>query len=175
MSYLVKSFDAVTSLVDFYGFKDKGDSTVDELTEQIRRDVKKRTGVKEDMIMPYIQMHEFEGLLFSDVDAFRVVEGADSPIIEELRRTLSKFHTPEEINDSRETAPSKRISGVLPRYSKPVDGSMVAERAGLETIRSACPRFDAWIRKLEELRGCSNAAWSRESYSDFLKCASPNA
>ena len=101
--------------------------------------------------MPYSQMHEFEALLFSDVDAFCIVDGADSQIIDQLGDIRSKFQTPEEINDNRDTAPSKRISGVLPRFSNSVDGPDVAGQAGLETIRSACPRFDAWVGKLEEL------------------------
>ena len=152
MAYLMRSFDAVTSLVDFYGFRDKGDNTVDELTELVREGVtNRRTRGREDRIIPYIQMHEFEGLLFSDVDAFRELDGADSQAINQLRRIGSEFQTPEEINDNRNTAPSKRISGVLRRYNKAVDGPMVAEQAGLETIRSACPRFNAWVSKLEEL------------------------
>ena len=78
MVNLMRSFDAVTSLVDFYGVKGKGDRTVDELTELVGGRVRKRTSKREDRILPYIQMHEFEGLLFSDVDAFPEVEEADS-------------------------------------------------------------------------------------------------
>ncbi len=138
----------------FCGFKDKGDYTADELADTVRRDVRERTGAREDRIMPYIQMHEFESLLFSDVDAFRVVK-ADSLAIEKLRDIRSEFRTPEEINDNRDTAPGKRISGVLRRYSKPVDGPMIAEQAGLEKIRSACPRFGAWVCHLESLSICN--------------------
>lgn len=39
MAHLHRSFDVVTSLVDFYGFKDKGDSTVDDLEALLRREV----------------------------------------------------------------------------------------------------------------------------------------
>ncbi len=127
MSLLMKSFDAVTSLVDFYGFRDKRDSTVDDLTVMIRRDVKRRTGAKEDRIMPYVQMHEFEGLLFSDVGTFRILPGVDSRVVEELRNILSGFRNPEEINDNKDTAPSKRISGVFRAYNKVVHGAAVAE------------------------------------------------
>ncbi len=151
MAHLLKSFNAVTSLVDFYGFKEKGDNTADELTDMVHRGVKKRTGANDEKIIPYIQVHEFEGLLFSDVDAFRVVEGADSHAIGELRKIRLKFRTPEEINDNWDTAPSRRISGVLRRYSKLVDGPMIAETAGLKTMRTACPRFNAWVSKLEKL------------------------
>ena len=148
----MNSYFAVTSLVDFYGFKGKDNRTVDELTELVREGVtNRRTRGREDRIMPYIQMHEFEGLLFSDVDAFGVLDGMDSQAIDKLRSVRSKFKTPEEINDNRNTAPSKRILGVLPNYRKPTDGRFVAEKAGLETIRSACPRFNDWVGRLEEL------------------------
>lgn len=151
MANLIWNFDAVTSLVDFHGFRNKGDKTVDELTELVRGGVRKRTGLSDDRVLPYIQMHEFEGLLFSDVDAFRAVEGADSQTIDQLRRIRSSFRTPEEINDNWNTAPSRRISGVLRRFSKRFDGPPVAEKAGLKAIPSASPRFDDWVGKLEML------------------------
>lgn len=65
-------FDFVTSLVDFYGFRGKGDRTVEELEKHLTE----RTHMQVDhecdprRVFPYVQRHEFEGLLFSDVSAF---------------------------------------------------------------------------------------------------------
>ncbi|NET70958.1 MAG: DUF4276 family protein [Sphaerospermopsis sp. SIO1G2] len=57
------------------------------------------------------------------------------------------------INDSKETAPSKRIISQFPDYerSKPLLGSLLAESIGLETIRNKCPHFNSWLLKLESL------------------------
>ena len=51
-------------------------------------------------LLPYIQMHEFEGLLFSDPAA--LAEGIHRPDLEgSLREIREGFETPEEINDGR--------------------------------------------------------------------------
>ena len=94
-------------------------------------------------------MHEFEGLLFSDVDAFERL--FRDPPITDLRSIRSAFDTPEDINDSAKTAPSKRIARLIRSYRKTLDGPLLALEIGLERIRSECPGFDAWLRRLESL------------------------
>lgn len=101
-------------------------------------------------VFPYVQAHEFEGLLFSDVTAFRAL-GASSRDIGTLAEFRQRFPTPEDINDSRHGAPSKRIARVLRGYRKPLHGPLIAKKIGLETIRQQCPRFDAWMSRLEAL------------------------
>ena len=146
MRHLRHSFDAVTSLVDFYGFRDKGGMSPDALLQAIQD----RIGEFEDgPAFPYVQVHEFEGLLFSDVGAFERVFG-DAPITD-LRSIRSDFNTPEDINDSAQTAPSKRIGRLIRGYRKTLDGPLLALEIGLERIRSECPRFDKWLRRLESL------------------------
>ena len=58
---------------------------------------------------------------------------------------------PEEINDSRDTAPSKRLLRHIPDYRKVTDGPDAIHKAGLALVRNHCPRFDAWIKRLENL------------------------
>ena len=67
MSELYRSFDAVTSLVDFYGFERKGDATVEELEAKILGRVREKigSGWDERKVLPYVQRHEFEALLFA--------------------------------------------------------------------------------------------------------------
>lgn len=143
------NFDAVTSLVDFYGFRGKGDRTIEVLEEHIAKEVEVR-GPRARHVFPYVQAHEFEGLLFSDVTAFRVI-GASSREIGVLAAVRQRFTTPEDINDSRHGAPSKRITQVLREYRKPLHGPSIASAIGLETIRQCCPRFGAWLSRLEAL------------------------
>jgi Domain of unknown function (DUF4276) len=38
-----------------------------------------------------------------------------------------------------------------PPYRKVLDGPTIAEKIGLERIRSACPHFDAWVSWIESL------------------------
>ena len=68
-----------------------------------------------------------------------------------LRALRAQFPTPEQINDNSDTAPSKRIAGVVLRYNKRVHGPLLAEMIGMDTIRAECPRFNAWITRLEAL------------------------
>ena len=115
MDHLRHAFDAVTSLVDFYGFRHSGDRTVDELEDDLRR--KLGHPRHSQSVFPYVQRHEFEGLLFSDVDAFTRLIGVSHTSIQTLRDIRSQFPTPQDINDNKETAPSKRIKKVIPRYN----------------------------------------------------------
>ncbi|MDY6784643.1 MAG: DUF4276 family protein [Cyanobacteriota bacterium] len=70
-----------------------------------------------------------------------------------LQAILNKYETPELINDGADSAPSKRIIAQFPEYKrgKANDGPQLAESIGLETIRSKCPHFNAWLSKLEAL------------------------
>ena len=153
MARCYHNFDFVTSLVDFYGFKDKGHRTVGQLEQDILHEVRRRVSrrLDERKILPYIQMYEFEGLLFSDVAAFGNALGATSQIVEQLTTVRSQFPTPEDINDSPTTAPGKRIAQAIAGYDKVVAGSLVSLETGLDTIRAQCPRFNAWLATLESL------------------------
>lgn len=154
MACLCHSFDAVTSLVDFYGFRDKGDKTIEKLEEQLKQAIKEKIprNLASKKIIPYIQKHEFEGLLFSNVAAFRVAINAPDRSVQELRKIRSSFPSPEDINDHPNTAPSKRIAGALSGYRKRLHGPLVAKETGIETIRKECARFRGWIKSLEALR-----------------------
>ena len=60
---------------------------------------------------------------------------------------------PEEIDDGEQTAPSKRIIREVPLYAKlkPIAGPNITSAIGLPELRRACPHFDGWVRKLEQL------------------------
>ena len=153
MAYLLHSFDAVTSFVDFYGFRRKGNKTVDDLEKDMTRQIRNKLGHHwhPEKVLPYVQQYEFEGLLFSNVDAFANAIDASEESIEELRNIRAKFLTPEDINDNSETAPSKRIKKIIPNYEKDVDGSLLIMEMGLDTICATCPRFSKWVTHLKSL------------------------
>lgn len=149
MSHLRHSFNAVTSLVDFYGFRRKGDKTVDELEEDLRQ--KLGHPWYPEKVIPYVQRHEFEGLLFSDVSVFAGLIEAPERSVEALQKIRSQFQTPEDINDNKDTAPGKRIKKVIPQYDKKVNAPLLAIEIGLDKIRTECPRFNDWVTSLEAL------------------------
>lgn len=153
MSRLVWREDRVTSLVDYYGFRDKGNATICELETLIdsRVDEKVSRSLDQSRAFAYVQQYEFEGLLFSNVDAFQQLLYATRESVDELRRIRSRFPTPEHINDSRDTAPSKRLKAIMPKFHKRTDGPLLAAEIGIETIRAECKRFDAWLMRLENL------------------------
>lgn len=100
--------------------------------------------------IPYVQMHEFEGLLFSDPQAFAAaLNRAD--LLEPLRMIRDGVTSPEEINDSPNTAPSKRLKRLFDGYQKPLHGIRGALGVGLQAIRDECEGFRSWIEQLEAL------------------------
>jgi Domain of unknown function (DUF4276) len=98
--------------------------------------------------VPFVVMHEFEGLLFSDCDGFARAIGQER-LASQFHKIRDEFETPEEINDSPHTAPSKRIELLLPHYDKSFFGNVAALEIGLEKIRRQCPHFEKWLTTLE--------------------------
>ena len=99
--------------------------------------------------IPNIVMHEFEGLLFSEPEAFSYC-GLSQVDIHTLQNIRNTFTTPEDINDGLETAPSKRILDIHPSYSKVRDGINIARDIGLYTISSECKHFNGWLARLSQ-------------------------
>lgn len=148
------NFDAVTSLVDFYGFKRKLDGeSASDLEARIDASVRQHNPRRTDTVpqFAYVQQHEFEALLFSNPAAFGVVPALPPNAAGALEELARQFATPEDINDDRATAPSRRIELVVPSFRKRLHGPAIAKEIGLDAIRAACPRFDAWTSRLESL------------------------
>jgi hypothetical protein len=117
---------------------------LEEITEAMGR------GFDARRFVPLVMMHEFEAMLFSDPDGFaRGIGRAD--LVPELRTIREAFESPEEINDSVETAPSKRILDIFPGYEKPLFGVLGSLEIGLMPIRRECPHFNSWLSQVEAL------------------------
>ena len=101
-------------------------------------------------IVPYVQMHEFEALLFSDPKA--LAESLEQKRLKtQFESICQRYETPEDINNSPQTAPSKQIEKFFPGYGKPTGPIIAAKQIGLETMRRECPLFNEWLEKLEKL------------------------
>lgn len=147
--------DRITTLVDFYGFQDRNGRSQQELEQAILDGVCAKGGDPR-FVLPYVQMHEFEGLLFADVQAFEwVSDGWTEPVRAQLALVREAFASPEDINSGAETAPSKRILSIFGpgAYSKTEHGPLIAEAIGIDVMRSQCPNFRAWLDRI--------AAWGR--------------
>ena len=98
--------------------------------------------------VPFVVLHEFEALLFSDCVAF--ANGISRPDLStQFQSIRDGFATPENINDSAMTAPSKRVEALIPGYEKPLLGVLAALEIGLEKMRWECPHFAEWLGRLE--------------------------
>jgi hypothetical protein len=98
--------------------------------------------------IPYVSMHEFEGLLFSDCSAFAKAIG-QAGLETVFQGIRDQFETPEDINDSPQSAPSKRVCALMPNYQKPLHGALAAIEIGLDVMCKQCPHFRCWLKQLE--------------------------
>jgi hypothetical protein len=98
--------------------------------------------------VPFVVMHEFEALLFSDCAAFGRAIGRPE-LTHKLEAVRRQFPTPEDINDSPVTAPSKQVERIVRGYEKPLLGVLAALEIGLSSIRLQCAHFDEWLSELE--------------------------
>jgi len=106
--------------------------------------------------IPYVQLHEFEALAFSDVTQLAAVvaqlsEFTEEKILKQLQTVLDEAGEPEAINDGYDTCPSRRIQAIAKPYKKRIHGPITIARIGLGTIRQKCGHFDLWLKKLEQL------------------------
>lgn len=111
--------------------------------------------IDDSRFIPYIQLHEFEALIFADPAKLEKDYLDYEKEINELV-ILSEKHNPEEINDNPNTAPSKRIIAAIPVYKKHYSASSVPKEIGLERMREKCKHFNEWLTKLESLNQASS-------------------
>ena len=150
----------VTTYYDYYGIKSthrfKNYQEAKEqnnpkdgvkILEDGMRDVLIERKVNVINFVPYLQKFEFEALLFSSIDGFRSLCTSDKMLIK-FKRIIQQFPNPEDINDSPDTAPSKRIKSIVKDYEKSVNGPEIAQIIGIEAIMKKCPHFKSWVSQL---------------------------
>ena len=113
------------------------------LEQQMGRDIGHQN------FIPNLLLHEFEGLLYSNPQAF--LGWFNQSIVDILQNERDSFPSPEHINESPITAPSKRIEKCCSVYDKPLHGSLIAIDIGLDVIRQHCQHFDQWLTRLEKI------------------------
>ena len=151
----------VTTMVDYYGlpqtwpgrkaeggimFAQKAKTVEDALLADIGQEM--GGAFNADRFIPYVMMHEFEAMLFSDCERFGRGIGRED-LVPHLQAIRNDFASPEEIDDSPDTAPSKRIEHLMPNYQKPLMGNLAALEIGIDAICRECPHFGDWLERLE--------------------------
>jgi hypothetical protein len=105
-------------------------------------------------LAPYIQLHEFETILYCQLESFEIHYADCAQQIHALAEDAGiLLATPELINDGQNTAPSRRIAKVFSDYpdAKPRAPVAIATMIDLAAVRPKCPHFDAWLTTLENL------------------------
>lgn len=121
-----------------------GQQKVHFLENQLSKDI------NQPNFISYLMLHEYEALLFTQPSAFS--QWSDNVVlIKKLQQALLHAGSPENINDGPQTAPSKRILALMPEYQKTFHGPLIACDIGLDAIRNACPHFNEWLQKIEQL------------------------
>jgi len=100
---------------------------------------------------PYLQLHEFEALLFVIPEITAQKLNLSKIETKKLVTIRDNFNSPEDINDNATTCPSARILTIKKDYQKVSDGSRITKYTGLEAIRQSCPHFNEWLTWLESL------------------------
>ncbi len=104
--------------------------------------------IGDSRFIPYIQLHEFEALLFSSINGFNGFWNTEVKIINQVSKIINDYPNPEDINDNPVTAPSKRLKSIIHDYNKILHGNLIAEENGIDVIIAKCPRFRNWIENI---------------------------
>ena len=140
-------------MLDYYGLSGKMPGENHDVNDLIRRIEVIESNVDQDLGLSNcffnLMVHEFEAILFSNTDEFRLL--TDDPTVSRIQAIRTAYPSPEFIDDFPETAPSKRIESLIPTYKKAADGILLAERIGIDRIMRECPHFRAWIGKIRAI------------------------
>ena len=96
----------------------------------------------------YIQLHEFEALLFSNNSGFEYCYDKNESA--KTQNIINEYTNPEDINTTPNGAPSKRLLAIKVDYDKVIEGNIIASEVGIDSMMKKCPRFKAWVYMIVE-------------------------
>ena len=152
----------VTTMIDFYrlpsgfpGYKEltklqSHQEQVALLETRLKEDIEQSQNRKFDNLFPYIQLHEFEALVFSSVKGIDSLFETTEVDYKGLTDVIQEFSNPEDINNHPDTAPSRRLKKLIPGYNKVIHGIGIIQEIGMTTLLAKCPRFAHWINNIKE-------------------------
>lgn len=146
--------DSVTTMFDYYAMPrntpdiENAEPNIFRRVRQIEAAVTQDIGCQNCFF--YLMLHEFEALLYSEPRAFRII--ADDTVVKAIRNIRRGVPTPEHINNSPETAPSKRLLKLIPRYAKVKNGTILSKRIGMPRLMHECEHFCDWIEAIKRFQ-----------------------
>ena len=146
----------VTTMFDFYRLPTDVPGVLEaakeidpyKKVEMIEHEILKKEGYDGKFFFPYIELHEFEAMIFSDITKLKEAYFEDD--LTPLTECVKEQSNPELINGGTETAPSKRIINCINCFDKANVGVDVLEKIGIENIAKKCHHFSKWLRHIEE-------------------------
>lgn len=139
-----------TTMFDYYGMPDDTPNIANGEENLYKRISNIEQAIEQDLGMPNLifnfMVHEFEALLFSEPDAFSLITTNEN--VEAIKNARNSVETPEHINNSPITAPSKRLEALMPNYAKIINGSIISQKIGIDKIMAECKHFSNWIEKI---------------------------
>ncbi len=153
----VGAADVLTTLIDLYALPRTFPGREQAIAENFKGGRKAehieqawRTDIGHPNFFPYIQVHEFEALILTRPSVLKEFYPEYAAGIEQLRNECAPFHSPEDINEVKDTSPSHRILARIPTYRK-IDGFRHLQDIGAAEIKAHCPRFKIWLERCEVL------------------------
>jgi hypothetical protein len=148
------SIDLFTTMIDYYalpadfpGYNTRPNGNCYQRVEYVENEFGK--DMNNIRFSPYLQLHEFESLVFANDSEFSNVFINQSKKIEEVKEILKVVNSPEEINEDPKTAPSKRLKKIFAEYDKFFHNLLILEKVKLSTLKEKCPHFNNWLAKIE--------------------------
>ncbi len=141
----------ITTMFDYYGMPDNTPG-IDDNTQDIYIRINNiEKTIEQDIGLTNchfnLMLHEFEGILFSNPKSFSLITNDEN--VDKIICMRNEAETPEHINNSPETAPSKRLMSIIPNYVKIKNGAILAEDMGIDTIINECKHFAEWIEAIK--------------------------
>lgn len=152
----------VSMMIDFYrlpsdfpGFNDlKAMQTHQEqanlLETRIKKDLENSQKQLFENFIPYIQLHEFEALVFASINGIDSLFERSEMDYNGLMNVIQQYPNPEDINNHPDTAPSVRLKKLISGYNKVLHGINIIDAVDMNELLEKCPRFKVWVESMEE-------------------------
>ncbi|MBK7377957.1 MAG: DUF4276 family protein [Ignavibacteriales bacterium] len=148
------SADIITTMIDYYalpsdfpGYNLRPAGNCYARVEFMENEFEK--DINNPKFLPYLQLHEFEALVFASEDKLPTAFINVPRKIAQVAAVSNSFKSPEEINEGPTSAPSKRLLNIFPDYQKTYHSQLILSQVSIDVLRAKCFHFNAWLLKLE--------------------------
>ncbi len=150
------TINIATTMIDYYGLPE---DTPGMSGRHLGADPFSRVAAAEQAIeevigdprfIAHLVLHELETWVLAAAGPLGDLVG-NRRLTEQIRKIVNGHGGPEQVNDGRETAPSRRLLALHPAFNKVFEGPLAIADLGLAALRRQCPHADAWLRRIEAL------------------------